>query len=78
MARMAIAAFCRRTDAWAVLLLVSVPLLPAWGAYLGDVALNSDLDGAERARWLITLYLLPWSMTLYWHLHVRGCRPDLS
>src|SRR3954470_13971926 len=102
MARMAIAALCRRNDApisgemsvrsytrltryavyallhlaivvalfagvvpveyaGVVLLAVSVPLLPAWGAFHGDVVLNPELDEVDRSRWRIAFWLLPWS-----------------
>ena len=61
-----------------VLLAVSVPLLPAWGAFQGDVATNPDLDDVDRSRWRIALWLLPWSMALYGPVHVRGARADAS
>jgi hypothetical protein len=61
-----------------VLVLVSAPLLPAWGAFQGDVATNPDLDEVERSRWRIGLWLLPWSMALYWYRHVRGSQADLA
>ena len=60
-----------------VVLVVSwVPFLLAIGPYQADVALNSDLDETGRRWWRIVLFLLPWSMALYWHRHVRGAIVD--
>jgi hypothetical protein len=53
-------------------LAVSLPLLFAWGAYQADVAINPELDEAERRRWRILLWCFPWSMTVYWLRHVRS------
>src|SRR4051794_21908064 len=61
-----------------VLLVASIPLLFAWGSFQTDVALNPRLDEAERARWRIAMWLLPWTIALYWHVHVRGASPDVS
>ena len=46
-----------------LVLVASVPLLWAWGAFQGDVALNDQLDEVDRQRWRIGLWLVPWSMT---------------
>lgn len=59
------------TNYHGMLLLSSLPLLWAWGAFQGDLALNSGIDLAERNRWRIALWILPWAMTLYWYQHVR-------
>ena len=55
-------------------LVVSVPLFFAWGRYQADVALNPLLEERDRARWRTLLWLVPWSMTLYWHRFVRPRR----
>jgi hypothetical protein len=55
----------------AALLLVSLPLLWAWGAFQAEVAMNPYLDDVERARWRILLACLPGSMAVYWYRHVR-------
>jgi hypothetical protein len=52
-------------------LVVGVPLLAAIGPFQAQVALNADLDEDARRRWRIALYLVPWSMTLYWYRYVR-------
>jgi hypothetical protein len=52
-------------------LLVWLLLLPAIGPFQAEVALNPTFDEDERRRWRIALYVLPWSMTLYWHRYVR-------
>jgi len=54
-----------------VLALIWLVLLPAIGPFQAEVALNAVLDEAERRRWRIALYVVPWSMTLYWHRYVR-------
>ena len=50
-------------------------VLPVWflaiGPYQADLALNVGLTEDERRWWRIALFLLPWSMALYWHQHVR-------
>jgi hypothetical protein len=50
-------------------------VLPVWflaiGPYQADVALNAGLTEDERRRWRIALFVVPWSMALYWRLHVR-------
>ena len=50
-------------------------VLPVWflaiGPYQTDLALNVGLTEDERRWWRIALFLLPWSMALYWHQHVR-------
>jgi hypothetical protein len=53
------------------LILVWLLLLPAIGPFQAEVALNPALDEDDRRRWRIALYVLPWSMTLYWHRYVR-------
>jgi len=62
-------------DPGLVVLVASIPLLFAWGAYQGDIALNPLLDEAGRTRWRIGGWCLPWSMALYWHRHIRARRP---
>jgi hypothetical protein len=54
-----------------VALVAALPLLPAIGPFQADVALNPVLDEDGRRRWRIALYVMPWSMTLYWHRYVR-------
>lgn len=49
----------------------SIPIYLAIGPYQADLALNDSLDAVERQRWRIALYLVPWSMALYWHRYVR-------
>jgi hypothetical protein len=50
-------------------------VLPVWflaiGPYQADLALNVGLTDDERRWWRIVLFLLPWSMALYWRQHVR-------
>ena len=52
-------------------LLSSVAIYVAIGPFQADVALNESLDEAERRRWRIALYLVPWAVALYWHRYVR-------
>lgn len=54
-----------------VVLVASVPLLFAWGAFQADLAMNAPVDEVARSRWRIALYLLPWSVTVYWLRYVR-------
>jgi hypothetical protein len=56
---------------WLVVLIASGPLIFAWGAFQADVAMNSRLDESDRNRWRILLWMLPWSMAVYWHSYVR-------
>ena len=58
-----------------VLLVVSLPLMWAWGQFQADVALNPWIDEPSRSRWRIALACLPWSMTVYWACQVRTRRP---
>jgi hypothetical protein len=58
-------------SALAVGVIASVPLYLAIGPYQADVALNSWLSDGERRWWRIALFLLPWTMALYWSVHVR-------
>jgi hypothetical protein len=53
------------------LLVASLAIYVGIGPFQADVALNESLDDAERRRWRIALYLVPWSMALYWHRYVR-------
>ena len=53
-----------------VVLVVSLPLFFAWGLYQADVAMNPELDETSRSRWRMALWILPWSMALYWHWYV--------
>jgi hypothetical protein len=50
-------------------------VLPVWflaiGPYQADLALNDWLSDEERRWWRIALFLLPWSMAVYWRRHVR-------
>lgn len=46
-------------------------MLWAWGAFQGHLALNPALDATARDRWRIALWILPWSMTVYWLRYVR-------
>jgi hypothetical protein len=55
----------------ALVLVASVPIYVAIGPFQADLALNDGLTELERTRWRIALYLVPWSMALYWHHHVR-------
>ena len=54
-----------------IVLVVSVPLLWAWGLFHADLTMNESLDDRERTAWRIALWCVPWSMALYWHRHVR-------
>ena len=56
---------------WLIPIVMGLPLLPAIGPFQAEVALNPVLDDEGRRRWRIVLYVLPWSMTLYWHRYVR-------
>ena len=55
----------------AAVVLVWLLLLPAIGPFQAEVARNPAFDEDERRRWRIALYVVPWSMTLYWHRYVR-------
>jgi hypothetical protein len=55
----------------ALVLIASVPIYLAIGPFQADLALNDGLEEHERTRWRIALYLVPWSMALYWHRYVR-------
>ena len=54
-----------------IVLVVSIPLLFAWGHFQAHVAMNPELDEAGRRRWRVLLYVVPWSMSLYWYRYVR-------
>jgi hypothetical protein len=54
-----------------VVLAMWLPFYPAIGPYQADLALNTRLDENLRRWWRIALFLLPWSMAVYWHRHVR-------
>ena len=43
----------------------------AWGPFQADVALNERFDDTGRRRWRLALWLVPGSMALYFHRHVR-------
>jgi hypothetical protein len=68
-----LALILRLTYGWGAVFVLD--LLPVWflaiGPYQADLALNVGLTEDERRQWRITLFLLPWSMALYWRLHVR-------
>jgi hypothetical protein len=56
----------------ALVLLITLPVFYlAIGPYQADLVLNPNLDETGRRWWRIALFLLPWSMVLYWHRHVR-------
>ena len=76
----AIVALSRVAEPWAVyaLALASLPLFFAWGSFQADVALNPLLDEPGRTRWRVFLWMLPWSMALYWLRHVRPRRRAAS
>ena len=59
--------------AWtgSIVLVAAVPFLFAWGHFHVDLIRNGELDEAARSRWRILLWLLPWSMALYWFRYVR-------
>ena len=63
-------------DPGLLLLALSLPLVFAWGLFHADLAMNPDLDDDERRRWRMVLWVLPWTMGLYWYLHVRPRRVD--
>lgn len=43
----------------------------SWGLVNAQLQLVADLDDVARRRWRIVLYLLPWSLVVYWLMHVR-------
>ena len=51
--------------------IASVPVYLAIGPYQADLAFNDALGEEERRWWRIALFLLPWTMTLYWRWYVR-------
>jgi hypothetical protein len=57
--------------AWAFLAIASLAIYVGIGPYQADLMLNDSVDDVERQRWRIALYLVPWSMALYWHRYVR-------
>lgn len=57
--------------AWAFVAVASLAIYIGIGPYQADLALNASLEEVERQRWRIALYLVPWSMALYWHRYVR-------
>jgi hypothetical protein len=59
------------TIALALGVAVSLPALWAWGQVHADIALNPDLDEAERVRWRIGLACVPGAIAAYWFLYVR-------
>ncbi len=59
---------------WTIAAVTSLGFLWAWGHYHADLAINPQVDELQRNRWRIALYLLPWSMTLYWFIYVRPRR----
>jgi hypothetical protein len=56
---------------WFVVLLASVPLFFAWGPFHADLATNELIDEPSLTLWRIALWLLPWTMTVYWYRYVR-------
>lgn len=65
-----------RGDVWALVavFVISVPLLLSIGPFQAALTTNDGLDEAERSRWRVALFLLPWSAALYWYLWVRPLR----
>jgi hypothetical protein len=57
--------------AWAFVAIASLAIYVGIGPYQADLVLNDAVDEVERQRWRIALYLVPWSMALYWHRYVR-------
>jgi hypothetical protein len=53
-------------------LAASLPLLFALGLFQADVAMNPSLDEVARGHWRIALWLVPWSIALYWLWYVRA------
>jgi len=51
--------------------LAAVPVYLAIGPYQADLALNQSLTEDERRWWRVALFLLPWTMSVYWLRHVR-------
>ncbi len=43
----------------------------SWGHAQAHVALNPDLDEAERQRWRVVLACVPGGLAAYWFLYVR-------
>ena len=62
---------------WLVFIVVTIPLISAWGPSQADVAMNPALGEGTRTRWRIALWCVPLSMTLYWHGYVRPV-PDVA
>jgi hypothetical protein len=54
-----------------VVVLASLPFMLAWGPFQADLATNELIDEPSLTRWRIALWILPWTMTLYWYLYVR-------
>jgi hypothetical protein len=54
-----------------VVALASVPLFLGWGPFHADLATNELIDEPGRTRWRIALWLVPWTMTVYWYRYVR-------
>jgi hypothetical protein len=54
-----------------VVMLTSLPLTFAWGPFHADLAMNERIDERSLIRWRIALWLVPWTMTLYWYQYVR-------
>lgn len=57
---------------WIAVFVSAAPFLLAWGHFHVHLAANGAVDETARTRWRSLLFLLPWSMALYWLLHVRG------
>jgi hypothetical protein len=55
-----------------LVLVITLPVFYlAIGPYQADLVLNPNLDETGRRWWRIALFLLSWSIVLYWHRHVR-------
>ena len=65
-----------RTETWALVTLavISVPFLFDIGPFHADLAMNESIGAAERTRWRVALFLVPWSISAYWHVWVRPLR----
>ena len=54
-----------------VFVLACIGIFWAWGPFQAEIALNERLDDTGRWLWRVVLVLIPGSMALYFHRHVR-------